>query len=70
MLILISLVYMSRGAVDSFANWFIFGCMYMVMDKYWTNGAQSAKRVKIDMLKYCIGVAAFFVSVGFLLHIL
>lgn len=70
MLILISMVYLFRAEIDYFASWFIFGCMYMVMDKYWECDMCSTRRIKMDVLKYCINLSAFVVSIGFFLYIL
>lgn len=69
-LVIISLVYLFRSEIDYFTSWFIFGCMYMVMDKYWPSDEYTALRIKADVLKYIINVAAFLVSIGFLVYIL
>ena len=69
-LILISLVYIFRGEVDYAASWFIFGCMYMVMDKYWPCDRYTALRIRADILKYLVNVAALAVSLAFLIYIL
>tara|TARA_Y100001970_G_C14125655_1_gene798798 strand:- start:87 stop:368 length:282 start_codon:yes stop_codon:yes gene_type:complete len=69
-LILISLVYLMDQDVEYFASWFIFGCMYMVMDKYWPSDTYSSRRAKADMFKYTVNLMAFIVSIGFLFYIL
>lgn len=70
-LIVIGAVYALRGEIDYFASWFIFGCMYIVMDCYTCmHGCCSHSRVRADYFKYAIGILAMVVSVGFLIYIL
>ena len=68
-LILISFIYFSRGMVESFASWFVFGCMYMVMDKYWHCDACTTRKIA-DTFKYCVNILAFFVSICLLVYVI
>lgn len=69
-LILISLIYAYRGEIDFFASWFVFGCMYMVMDKYWPSESYTPLRIRADIIKYSINIAALIVSIYFLIYLI
>ena len=69
-LMIISGCYLLEREIDSFASWYIFACMYIVMDTYWCSGPCSRSRERMDLFKYMVGVAGLVVSVGFLVFII
>jgi len=68
-LILIGLIYLTRLEIDYAASWGIFGCMYIVMDKYWQNTMPSNSRTKVDMFKYSIAIAGICITYSFLIYL-
>lgn len=66
----IGVVYIHKGQMDYFASWFIFGCMYMVMDAYWPSEKYSRFRKAIDIAKYGINITALLVSLWFFMYLL
>lgn len=69
-LIIIGFVYLFDDQVEYFFSWFIFGCMYIVMDKYWPNDTYTKTRIKIDTFKYIINVCALVAGVGFVFYLI
>ena len=69
-LVAIAAVYLNDGEVEYAASWFIFGCMYMVMDKYWPSDSYSLLRTKADLFKYLINIIALVVSIAFFVYLL
>lgn len=69
-LIAISLIYFFADQIDYFASWFIFGCMYIVMDFYGDVENITHQRIRLDIFKYFINIAALIVSLFFLISII
>jgi hypothetical protein len=64
-LLAIALTYVPGKEYDYAANWAIFGCMYIVMDKYWL-GEFSMKRKITDWIKCGFGILGLCIVVAFL----
>jgi len=69
-LILVSLLYLIKLDVVSAASWSIFGCMYIVMDKYSLLEDMSDKRRLVQYTKYGSAWIGFLISSAFLGYIL
>ncbi|MEM7105747.1 MAG: hypothetical protein AAF502_21595 [Bacteroidota bacterium] len=69
-LIIIGLLYLIKLDVASAASWSIFGCMYIVMDKYSVLQNMSKKRNLVERVKYGTGWLGFAISTAFLGYVL
>lgn len=65
-LLIIGGVYFFLSQIDFAASWLVFGCMYIVMDKYWENPSVSKNRYLVDIFKFGIGVFGIIVTYAFL----
>ena len=65
-LIIVGLVYLAKLDVSSAASWSIFGCMYLVMDKYSVLENMSEKRKLVEGVKYGSAWLGFAISTAFL----
>lgn len=66
----IAAIYLVEGEFESAASWFIFGCMYIVMDEYCPSEACTSKRVKIDIFKYVISILALVATITLLTYLI
>lgn len=69
-LIVIGLLYLKDLDISSAASWSIFGCMYVVMDKYSALENMSKKRELVEALKYGSAWLGFVISTAFLIYLL
>ena len=69
-LIAIGLIYLSALDIVSAANWSIFGCMYIVMDKYSVFENISHKRNVVQSIKYSGAWLGFIISTVFLFYVI
>ena len=67
-LIMVGLLYLTKLDVASAASWSIFGCMYIVMDKYSVLENMSEKRNLIEGFKYIAAWLGFAISTAFLVY--
>ncbi|MEL7121575.1 MAG: hypothetical protein AAFO07_19160 [Bacteroidota bacterium] len=65
-LIVIGLLYLIKLDIASAASWSIFGCMYIVMDKYSILENMSKKRKLIENVKYISAWLGLAISTAFL----
>ncbi len=65
-LIGIGLLYLAKVDIASAASWSIFGCMYIVMDKYSVLEKMSTKRKLVEWIKYSAAWLGFVISTVFL----
>ena len=68
-LIIIGLLYLTKLDVASAASWSIFGCMYIVMDKYSVLENMSKERKLIEGVKYSSAYLGFAISTAFLVYV-
>lgn len=68
-LIVVGFLYLMKNDIPSAASWSIFGCMYVVMDKYSVLKNISKKRKFIDRIKYSFAWIGFIISTTFLIHV-
>jgi hypothetical protein len=68
-LIIVGLVYLLKLDIASAASWSIFGCMYMVMDKYSVLDNMSGKRKLVEDIKYYSAWLGFAISTVFLVYV-
>ena len=68
-LIVAGVLYLSEGDISSAASWSIFGCMYIVMDKYSNLENMSKRRTVVEWGKYIAAWLGLLISTAFLLHI-
>ncbi len=68
-LIAVGLLYLTKPDVPSAASWSVFGCMYVVMDKYSVLENMSKKRKLIEGVKYSLAWLGFSISTAFLAYI-
>lgn len=68
-LILVGLLYLLKDDIPSAASWSIFGCMYLVMDKYSVLENISKKRKLIEGIKYGSAWLGFAISTAFLAYV-
>lgn len=69
-LIVVGILYLMKGDISSAASWSIFGCMYMVMDKYSALDNMSKKRKFIEGVKYSSAWFGFAISTAFLIYVI
>ncbi len=69
-LIIVGIIYLLNYDITSAASWSIFGCMYIVMDKYTPAENLSHKRKMVDRVKYGAAWLGFIISTVFLVYIL
>lgn len=70
-LIIIGLIYLAQVDYASAASWSIFGCMYIVMDKYSILENMSAKRKIVENTKYAaawLGTIICTVFLGYVIY--
>ncbi|MEM8528606.1 MAG: hypothetical protein AAGG68_28465 [Bacteroidota bacterium] len=65
-LILVGILYLIQFDITSAASWSIFGCMYVVMDKYTVFESLSKKRNLVEGIKYSSAWLGFAISTAFL----
>jgi uncharacterized membrane protein HdeD (DUF308 family) len=68
-LIIVGLLYLLKLDIASAASWSIFGCMYIVMDKYSFLDNMSKKRKLIENIKYGSAWLGFAISTSFLIFL-
>ena len=68
-LIIVGLLYLFKLDIASAASWSIFGCMYIVMDKYSFLDNMSKKRKLIENIKYGSAWLGFAISSAFLIFV-
>lgn len=68
-LIIVGLLYLLKLDIISAASWSIFGCMYMVMDKYSILDNMSGKRKLVEDVKHYSAWLGFAISTAFLVYI-
>jgi len=69
-LIVIGILYWLKDDISSAASWSIFGCMYIVMDKYSVLDKMSTKRRFIETIKYGSAWLGLVISTAFLIYVL
>ena len=69
-LIIVGVLYLTKGDISSAASWSIFGCMYIVMDKYSILEDMSKKRKLIENVKHCFAWLGFVISTSFLIYLI
>ena len=69
-LLTIGAIYLFLGDISSSASWGIFGCMYLVMDKYSVFEKISLRRKVVDIGKYLFSWLGFFISSAFLVYLI
>ena len=65
-LIVVGFLYLIKLDITSAASWSIFGCMYIVMDKYSDLHNMSKKRKLVEDIKYYSAWLGFVISTIFL----
>ena len=68
-LIIVGVLYLLKSDVSSAASWSIFGCMYVVMDKYSVLENMSSKRKLVEVGKYGAAWLGFIISSVFLAYV-
>ena len=68
-LIAVGILYLAKPDIASAASWSIFGCMYIVMDKYSVLENRSQKRQLVEGIKYGSAWLGFAISTVFLGYI-
>lgn len=69
-LIIVGVLYLTKSDISSAASWSIFGCMYIVMDKYSQLDDMSKKRKPIEVVKYIFAWLGFAISTAFLIYVI
>jgi len=69
-LIFIGLLFLSISDYSSAASWSIFGCMYIVMDKYTDFTNMSNNRSIVQNIKYAGAWIGFIISTIYLIYVL
>lgn len=69
-LIVVGLLYLVKLDIASAASWSIFGCMYLVMDKYSAFKKTSNNRKQVDRIKYAFAWLGFAISTAFLGYVM
>ncbi|MEM9885443.1 MAG: hypothetical protein AAF849_06085 [Bacteroidota bacterium] len=69
-LIVVGLFYLAKLDITSAASWSIFGCMYIVMDKYSALENKSRKRQLVERIKYSSAWLGFIISTAFLGYVI
>lgn len=65
-LIGVGLIYLLRSDWSSAASWSIFGCMYIVMDKYTLLTDMTGRRKFVEAIKYGAAWLGFVITTVFL----
>ena len=68
--IIIGLIYLRVSDFSSAASWSIFGCMYIVMDKYSDFTNMSNNRSLVQNIKYLGAWLGFIISTIYLIYVL
>lgn len=68
-LIIVGLLYLLKLDIASAASWSIFGCMYVVMDKYSILDNMSKRRELIENIKYGSAWLGIVISTTFLVYL-
>ncbi len=69
-LVVAGFIYLIKSDIPSAASWSIFGCMYVVMDKYSVLENMSKKRKFIEGVKYSFAWLGFAISTAFLIYLI
>ena len=69
-LIIVGILYLFIYDITSAASWSIFGCMYVVMDKYSFLENMSKQRRFVEGIKYAMAWLGFFISTAFLGYVI
>ncbi|MEM9847448.1 MAG: hypothetical protein AAF847_06135 [Bacteroidota bacterium] len=69
-LIVVGVLYLIKLDMTSAASWSIFGCMYIVMDKYSALEKMSKRRQLVEGIKYGSAWLGFVISTVFLGYVL
>ncbi|MEM7511486.1 MAG: hypothetical protein AAF388_11170 [Bacteroidota bacterium] len=69
-LIAIGILYLIKLDISSAASWSIFGCMYIVMDKYSALENMSKNRRLVEGIKYGSAWLGFAISTAFLVYVM
>ena len=69
-LILVGIIYLIQNDISSAASWGVFGCMYIVMDKYSILENMSTKRQLTETIKYAAAWLGFIISTVFLIYVI
>ncbi|MEL6190864.1 MAG: hypothetical protein AAFR66_02400 [Bacteroidota bacterium] len=69
-LIAIGILYLMKLDITSAASWSIFGCMYIVMDKYSALENMSKNRQLVEGIKYGSAWLGFAISTAFLVYVM
>lgn len=68
-LIVVGVLYLIILDITSAASWSIFGCMYVVMDKYSILENQTKNRSLVENVKYGAAWLGFLISTAFLVYV-
>ncbi len=68
-LVAIGVLYLIKLDIPSAASWSIFGCMYIVMDKYSVLENMSKNRRLVEGIKYASAWLGFAISTAFLVYV-
>lgn len=69
-LVAIGVLYLIKLDIPSAASWSIFGCMYIVMDKYSVLENMSKNRRLVEGIKYASAWLGFAISTAFLVYVM
>ncbi|MEM8896634.1 MAG: hypothetical protein AAGC85_00955 [Bacteroidota bacterium] len=69
-LVAIGILYLIKLDIASAASWSIFGCMYIVMDKYSVLENMSKNRRLVEGMKFGSAWLGFAISTAFLLYVI
>ncbi|MEN0051412.1 MAG: hypothetical protein AAF806_30380 [Bacteroidota bacterium] len=69
-LVAVGVLYLIKLDITSAASWSIFGCMYIVMDKYSALEKMSQRRQLVEGIKYSSAWLGFVISTVFLGYVL
>ena len=69
-LVAIGVLYLIKLDIPSAASWSIFGCMYIVMDKYSVLENMSKNRRLVEGIKYASAWLGFAISTAFLVYLM
>lgn len=69
-LIIIGILYLIQMDISSAASWSIFGCMYIVMDKYSILTNMSKQRKLVEGIKLGSAYAGFLISTAFFCYLI
>ncbi len=68
-LIAVGILYLILSNIESAVSWSIFGCMYIVMDKYSVLEKMSSNRKLIEFIKYLAAWLGCIMSTVFLIYV-